>query len=355
MEGNELTVMSGTALSVPPATVIAEAKIAVNVFKGVIELKPKKVIINNEQYLEYEDWQTLGEFYRCSVVTRDAVPIEIDGVKGAKAKADLVNIDTGVIIGGAEAYCMRDEEKWSTRPKYEWQGEGDNRKRIKVGDEVVPWFQLASMSQTRAAAKAFRNRLAWVAVLAGYRPTPAEEMTESTVSSAVQERRTVDKSEHYCAEHNVNFFKSGKMRGYAHPIEGTKEWCNEPEEPVKKPVTRGEFAKAGIDILEESIKEAQKHPGPPSESPESVTEPLDEETKADVQTGVMSPPELDFDPDILMEDLKKVRWSNNTVKSYIKNIYKVDTEGTVVEVVSRLTKEQRKAFLGEVQERLTMA
>jgi hypothetical protein len=32
------------------------------------------------------------------------------------------------------------------------------------------------MAQTRACAKALRNVLAWVVVLAGYAPTPAEEM-----------------------------------------------------------------------------------------------------------------------------------------------------------------------------------
>ena len=62
-----------------------------------------------------------------------------------------------MIVGGAEAYCMRDEENWKEKP----------------------WFQLASMAQTRAGAKALRNVLAWVVVLAGYRPTPAEELTSS--------------------------------------------------------------------------------------------------------------------------------------------------------------------------------
>src|SRR3990167_3037439 len=33
------------------------------------------------------------------------------------------------------------------------------------------------MAQTRACAKTLRNILGWVVVLAGYRPTPAEEMT----------------------------------------------------------------------------------------------------------------------------------------------------------------------------------
>ena len=37
-------------------------------------------------------------------------------------------------------------------------------------------FQIASMAQTRAVSKAFRLALSWVMTLAGYEPTPAEEM-----------------------------------------------------------------------------------------------------------------------------------------------------------------------------------
>ena len=46
-----------------------------------------------------------------------------------------------------------------------------------------PLFQLKSMAQTRACAKALRNVLAWVVVLAGYTPAPAEEMESDTVAS----------------------------------------------------------------------------------------------------------------------------------------------------------------------------
>lgn len=45
-----------------------------------------------------------------------------------------------------------------------------------AGSELVPLYQLESMSQTRAQAKALRSRFSWVVVLAGYSPTPAEEM-----------------------------------------------------------------------------------------------------------------------------------------------------------------------------------
>ena len=63
---------------------------------------------------------------------------------------------------------------------------------------------------------------------------------------------------------------------------------------------------------------------------------------------------LDFDPDTLLDQLKQVHWKDNTVKSYLKNVYQVDTEGTVVEVVARLNREQREAFFKEIQDRLEM-
>lgn len=142
-------------IEVPVATV-ARAKLAAVALQQVIASKPKPVVIRGEQYLEYEDWQLLGQFYGVAAQTGDAVPIDINGIRGAKASAKLYDIHTGQLLGGvgAEAYCMEDEEHWGGRP----------------------WHQLASMAQTRAGAKAFRNRFAWVVVLAGYKPTPAEEI-----------------------------------------------------------------------------------------------------------------------------------------------------------------------------------
>jgi hypothetical protein len=137
----------------PPELVLGAAQTYSKALMELVSKKKKPIIINNETYLEYEDWQTMGQFYGYSVKTGDAISIEIDGIKGAKAKAELVD-KYGQVVGGAEAYCMKDEPNWRNKP----------------------WFQLASMAQTRAGAKAFRNRLAWVVVLAGFKPTPAEEM-----------------------------------------------------------------------------------------------------------------------------------------------------------------------------------
>jgi len=140
-----------------PEIVLQEAQKAATALQRVVANKRKPVIFKGEQYLEFEDWQTVAKFYGLCTRSVEAVPVEIFGIKGAKARAEVIDLRTGMVVGGAEAYCMRDEENWKEKP----------------------WFQLASMAQTRAGAKALRNVLAWVVVLAGYRPTPAEELTSS--------------------------------------------------------------------------------------------------------------------------------------------------------------------------------
>ena len=71
---------------------------------------------------------------------------------GFRAKA-VVRTADGTIISSAMAYCL-DEGVWKGREK----------------------FAQASMAQPRAASKALRNCVGWVAHLAGYQDTPAEEM-----------------------------------------------------------------------------------------------------------------------------------------------------------------------------------
>lgn len=187
-----------------PDQVLEEARRAARALKDVIEAKKKKIIFNGEQYLEFEDWQTVGRFYGISprIPESGTKYVEYGSVKGWEAFAEAVDVRSGRLISSAWAMCLDDEEKWCSRPKYDWQyvkksggfstadpgkdeliwekgDDGKNRpkkERRLVGEERVPLFQLRSMAQTRAASKALRNALAWVVVLAGYRPTPAEEL-----------------------------------------------------------------------------------------------------------------------------------------------------------------------------------
>jgi len=137
-----------------PEEVMEKVVKVANVLKDVVTRAGlSKDFGGGKPHLYFEAWQTVAGFFSHSVNTFDAMPVEVDGVKGFKAKAVLFDRD-GREVGGAEAYCMRDEKNWANKPSY----------------------QLASMSQTRAGSKAFREKFGWVAVLGGYAGTPAEEM-----------------------------------------------------------------------------------------------------------------------------------------------------------------------------------
>lgn len=156
-----------------PATVLAEAAEVAQALAQVLQNKRKPVIISGEQYLEFEDWQTVARFYGHTVGVTFTRPVEINGALGYEAGAE-VYAPNGQFVSRAEAMCLNDEDKWTSRAKYEF--DQKLRKRVQVGFEPVPLFQLRSMAQTRACAKAIRNVFAWVVVLGGFKATPAEEM-----------------------------------------------------------------------------------------------------------------------------------------------------------------------------------
>ena len=128
-----------------------------DLLRTVMQKKEKKIFFNQKEYAEFSDLQVISDYFGLSIRTHDATPVEIHGTKGFKAHADLINKD-GIVVGGAEAYCMQDEPNWRSKPL----------------------FQLASMAQTRAASKSISNRYRWVVAMAGYGTTPAEEIPDET-------------------------------------------------------------------------------------------------------------------------------------------------------------------------------
>jgi hypothetical protein len=138
----------------PPEKVLAEARQAAVALKDVVDHKSKPVKFNGEIYLEFEDLQTLARFYGITAKVRSTQFVQFDKVSGWEASAEAILVSSGQAISAADAMCLNDEPNWRSKPM----------------------FQLRSMAQTRACAKALRNVLAWVVVLAGYKPTPAEEM-----------------------------------------------------------------------------------------------------------------------------------------------------------------------------------
>jgi len=153
MPGNEDEPTHALTVERAPVKVIAEAKNAAKMLHSLIDKKEHPVIINGKRYLAFEDWQLLGHFYGLSVRVSFTERIEVDGIWGWKAGADVYHIASDRVVSSAEAICLYNEKNWIDKPS----------------------FQVASMAETRACAKAFRNCLSWVVVLAGFAPETAEE------------------------------------------------------------------------------------------------------------------------------------------------------------------------------------
>ena len=141
---------------------------ALAVVHEVLHNKEKPVIVNGKRHLEFEDWIALGNAFGIAVRTGEAEPVEIFEAKGFKARAEVVRVSDGIIIGGAEAYCLNNERNWRNKD----------------------YFQMASMAQTRAGSKALSNQLrGFVSLDKNLNGTPSEEMVGINNEKKGQVRR----------------------------------------------------------------------------------------------------------------------------------------------------------------------
>lgn len=156
-----------------PEIVIKEAEMVAMVFRKKADQLQLYKKIGESKHLLIEGWQMLAAVYGISARARETRYLEFGQVNGYECSAEAYHIGTGRVVSTADAMCLSDEDKWSARPKYEWQ----NGQRVQIGSVAVPLQQLRSMAQTRAMSKALSNLFKWIAKMAGYATTPAEEMT----------------------------------------------------------------------------------------------------------------------------------------------------------------------------------
>lgn len=132
-----------------PVEVVAKATRVADALKAVVVSKGLVSKIQGKEYPQVEAWQTLAAMLRLSSVLEWSRRCE----GGWEARV-VVRDSTGRDVGAGEAQCTREERSWKNRDD----------------------FALRAMAQTRATSRALRSVLAFVMVLAGYSPTPAEEM-----------------------------------------------------------------------------------------------------------------------------------------------------------------------------------
>lgn len=137
-------------LPVSPEKVVERASEIATALAGIVDSRKLYKFIGGKKYVLLEGWSTLGAMLGVLPVEEWVRPIE----GGFEAYVTLIRTRDGLKIGGASAMCTEQENNWRARDKY----------------------AIRSMAITRAAGKAFRLAFSWIIQLAGYEPTPAEEM-----------------------------------------------------------------------------------------------------------------------------------------------------------------------------------
>ena len=213
---NELAVQEQSFLA--PKELIDHAKVAATELFKIVDKQKLYVHINDKRHLKAEAWQTIVALDNASLVTEWCEPVLDSQGETIAYRAKVNVIKDGEVKASGIMPCGMDE--FPTRGQ---QGYAKHRAAM-------------SSAQTWAGAKAARGKYAWVAVLAGYEPTPENEMArlgDDKGDQPASNTRRNDKgggdAAQICPIHRVEWFQSPKMkeagRPFAHPVDGQTEWC----------------------------------------------------------------------------------------------------------------------------------
>lgn len=192
MEDQNLSIQS-------PEDVVKMARAQADSLMEIVEEKKLYANISGKKHLLAEAWETIGAFNNVHAVPEYVRPfMQGEETVGYEAKVNLMK--QGEVVGSGIMTCGFEE--------FPCQGkEGIAKHRAAM-----------SAAQTWATSKAYRLNFAWVVVLAGYSGTPADEMNNDAQSPA--------RGDHFCEEHQTDWFKKGKMKDYAHPQGDGEPWCD---------------------------------------------------------------------------------------------------------------------------------
>ena len=110
--------------------------------------------IQGKNYPLVEAWQFAGSQLGLIPVVKEVKNLSTDTELKYESIVEVIRLTDGVVLSRGYAVCSNKE---------------NSKRRF---DE----YAIASMAQTRAVGKAYRNILAWLMKAAGFEATPAEEM-----------------------------------------------------------------------------------------------------------------------------------------------------------------------------------
>lgn len=110
--------------------------------------------IQGKNYPLVEAWQFAGSQLGLIPVVKEVKNLSTDSELKYEAMVEVIRLTDSVVLSRGYAVCSNKE---------------NSKRRF---DE----YAIASMAQTRAVGKAYRNILAWLMKAAGFEATPAEEM-----------------------------------------------------------------------------------------------------------------------------------------------------------------------------------
>jgi hypothetical protein len=113
--------------------------------------------VQGKEFVNVEGWQYAGSRLGIVPIVEHVINVSSEHELKYQAKVTLFDMRSQHTVGAGFAVCSNKE----------------------AGRKFYQEFAIASMAQTRAIGKAYRNILAWIIRAAGYEPTPAEEMEYS--------------------------------------------------------------------------------------------------------------------------------------------------------------------------------
>lgn len=225
--------------TVAPEAMLQKATEAAKVLGKMIEDRKLYAKINNKKYVQVEGWTTLGAML--GVFPQVEYVIRMDGgVEGYVARVEIHTLD-GKVISSGIASCGRDESKWATSDDY----------------------AMRSMAQTRATSKAMRLALSWVMALAGYEPTPAEEIPDGNNQPAA-DPATYTGNARLLYDHVTKIAKEAGV-DYEGTLLTVTEFTKKDKDTGDKVTIRGrrrieDLSDARLDVLVKKLKLKPKKP-----------------------------------------------------------------------------------------------